>query len=130
MNCPECGMEYPLTGYQAWHEGLPVCGCGAVLKPGVVFFGEALNEAVLKGAQALAQKSGFVLVAGTSGVVYPAAGIPYAAARKGSVIIEINNEPTPLTSSITDYFLKGRVEEVLPLLATKVREYLGPGGAS
>ena len=124
MNCLECGQEYNMPGRERWKEGLPYCECGALLKPGVVFFGEALNAAVLNAAREMAKKSGFILVAGTSGEVFPAAGIPYEAARKGSLIVEVNDRPTPFTSSLSDFFLEGRVEEVLPELSQKVGEFL------
>jgi NAD-dependent deacetylase len=55
-----------------------------------------------------------MFIIGTSGVVYPAADIPYRAKSKGAVIVEINVERTPFTSSITDHFLKGTASEILP----------------
>jgi len=55
-----------------------------------------------------------MFIIGTSGVVYPAADLPYQAKSNGAVIVEINLEHTPFTSSITDYFLKGTASEVLP----------------
>ena len=61
-----------------------------------------------------------LFIIGTSGVVYPAAGIPFTAKSNGATIIEINVEETPFTSSITDHFLKGSASEILP----KILEYL------
>ena len=54
-----------------------------------------------------ANKCKVMLIIGTSGVVYPAAEVPYIAKSKGATIVEINIEPTPFTSSITDYFFAG-----------------------
>jgi NAD-dependent deacetylase len=55
-----------------------------------------------------------LLIIGTSGVVYPAAEIPFTAKSNGATIIEINIEDTPYTSAITDHFLKGSASEILP----------------
>jgi NAD-dependent deacetylase len=61
-----------------------------------------------------------LLIIGTSGVVYPAAEIPFTAKSKGATIIEINVEVTPFTSSIADHFLKGTASEILP----RILEYI------
>jgi NAD-dependent deacetylase len=67
-----------------------------------------------------ANKCRVMFIVGTSGVVYPAAELPYIAKSKGAAIVEINIEPTTFTSSITDFFFTGTASEVLPKLA----EYL------
>jgi len=54
-----------------------------------------------------------MIIIGTSGVVYPAADIPFMASRKGAVIVEINLSPTPFTSSITHHFLEGSASAVM-----------------
>jgi NAD-dependent deacetylase len=61
-----------------------------------------------------AGKCRVMFIIGTSGVVYPAADIPYRAKSKGAVIVEINLERTPFTRSITDHFLEGTASEILP----------------
>lgn len=75
----------------------PRCGCGAVLRPDVVLFGEELPGGILSRAFETAGGSDLVLVVGTSMAVYPAASIPLAAAAAGAAVIEVNPEPTPLT---------------------------------
>jgi NAD-dependent deacetylase len=55
-----------------------------------------------------------MIIIGTSGVVYPAAEIPYLSKAGGATIVEINVEPSPFTSSITDYFFEGAASTVLP----------------
>jgi NAD-dependent deacetylase len=52
---------------------------------------------------------------GTSAIVYPAAGLPYAAAEAGAFLVEVNPEPTPL-SEACDVTLRGAAGEILPLL--------------
>ena len=52
---------------------------------------------------------------GTSGVVQPAASLAHAARNKGSVVVEINAEPTPLTPKV-DFAFHGKSGEILPKL--------------
>jgi NAD-dependent deacetylase len=100
----------------------PVCAaCGALLRPHIVWFGEALDPAVLDRAFALSGACQAMLVVGTSAVIHPAASLPAAAARAGAKVIEINVEPTPLTAE-ADYFLQGKAGEILPLLDRRLRD--------
>ncbi len=116
-HCLECDSQFPLKDEWIKSPSLPLCStCQKILKPGVVFFGEPLPQDIFKKAMEQTLSSGFVIVAGTSAEVFPAAQIPYSAKRQGSAIIEINKEPTSLTQSITDVFLQGKVEEILPLI--------------
>ena len=57
-----------------------------------------------------------MLVIGTSGMVQPAAGLPFLAKKNGARIIEVNPERSYLTSSVTDIFLQGKAEEILPII--------------
>ena len=70
--------------------------CGDWLRPGVVWFGEALDAPVLQRAEAASVQSDLMLVVGTSGLVYPAAGLPTLASRGGAKVIIVNPEPTDL----------------------------------
>jgi len=100
----------------------PVCpSCGAFLRPHVVWFGESLDPAVLERAFRLSESCQAMLVIGTSSVVQPAASLPFAAARAGAKIVEINPEPTPLTPH-ADVFLAGRSGEILPAMDRLLRE--------
>ncbi|MCA1580270.1 MAG: NAD-dependent deacylase [Acidobacteria bacterium] len=91
---------------------LPRCEtCGAVARPGVVWFGEEIpSEAVQAAFDAL--DCDVCLVAGTSSVVTPAAGLVGEARRRGAYAIEINPEATPVTGGV-DLAIAGRAEEVL-----------------
>jgi NAD-dependent deacetylase len=85
--------------------------CGGLARPGVVWFGEAIDPAVL--AESLAALDCDVcLVVGTSAVVYPAAGLADEARRRGAFTIEINPEATDATPRF-DLAIAGRAEEVL-----------------
>lgn len=91
----------------------PTCHCGSPYRPGVVWFGESLPGDVLNKAQNLADSVDTFIVAGTSGIVQPAASLPFIAAEAGAFVIEINPEPTPITSA-ADIFLQGPSGEIWP----------------
>ena len=94
----------------------PRCDCGALLRPGVVWFGEPLPPEVLAEAEQAARRARLVLVAGTSSMVYPAAALPQIARESGGYVVEINPEETALTP-LADERLAGPAGVVLPLLA-------------
>jgi len=73
--------------------------CGSFARPGVVWFGEPLDPAVLDQARPAAADCDVFLTVGTSAVVYPAAGLIPEAKRAGATIIEINPDATPASSS-------------------------------
>ena len=93
----------------------PRCSCGGLLRPGVVWFGEALSAEALAAAMEAARRAEVFLVAGTSAVVYPAAGLPRVALEHGARVIEINLEPTEL-SGVAQISLRGKCGEILPQL--------------
>lgn len=93
---------------------LPCCAsCGALERPGVVWFGEALDMALLQHAARAAQACDVFLVAGTSGVVEPAASLARIASRAGACVIEVNPDETPL-SACADLALRAPSEDALP----------------
>ncbi|ODS40620.1 MAG: hypothetical protein A7315_08090 [Candidatus Altiarchaeales archaeon WOR_SM1_79] len=61
-----------------------------------------------------------MLVVGTSALVQPAANLPFSAKANGATIIEINLEPTPV-SSIADVSLFGKAGEIMPILWNKIK---------
>ncbi|CEA04322.1 NAD-dependent deacetylase [Pseudomonas saudimassiliensis] len=91
----------------------PSCGhCGGMLRPGVVWFGEALPEDAWQRAVAAAQSADLVLVVGTSGLVYPAAQIPQLAWEGGATVVHVNTEPVPVAAE-REHSLVGPAGEVL-----------------
>lgn len=79
--------------------------CGGPVRPGVVWFGEALSPRVVQEAETVCRGVDVLIVAGTSGMVYPAAGLPARAKESGAFVIEINPEPTVL-SELADTSLR------------------------
>jgi NAD-dependent deacetylase len=91
--------------------------CGGHLRPDVVWFGELLPPGALARAEAAAAQCDFFLSIGTSAAVYPAAQLPVTALQQGATVVEINPQPTPL-SSMVSFSLRGRSGEILPRLLT------------
>lgn len=113
LRCLGCGEEtrderVPLP------ELPPRCECcGGMLRPGVVWFGEALPEAALNAAFQAASTCDVMLVVGTSSQVYPAAALGPLARQAGARLIEVNVEETP-HSGLSDVSLRGSAGTVLP----------------
>lgn len=94
----------------------PTCPyCGRWLRPDVVWFGEMLPQSELQRAQQAAVDCDVMLVIGTSGLVYPAAGLPMSAQTAGAAVIEINPEPTDI-SQVAQLCLRGPSGVILPQL--------------
>ncbi len=105
--CTSCGRVYE-EDYRVFKEEElpPRCKvCGGLLRPDVVWFGEALKEEDLNRAFSFAEKADLILVVGTSGVVYPAAMLPYIVKSKGGKVVEINPLSTPI-SHISDITIR------------------------
>jgi NAD-dependent deacetylase len=100
----------------------PRCSCGGILRPDCVFFGEMIpHDALIRSHQVLASCDA-MLVIGTSATVQPAATMPLIAKDSGAAIIEINREPTSLTSHISDLTLLGAAGSIVPRLITATRQ--------
>ena len=112
LRCLACGREeenhtVPLSPLP------PRCACGGMLRPGVVWFGEALPADAIQQAMRAAESCEVFLVCGTSAVVYPAAALPERAVAAGARVIEVNLEPTPFTG-YAHISLRGKCGELLP----------------
>ncbi len=70
--------------------------CGGYIRPGVVWFGEAMPEQPFRQAEELVDTCDAMLVIGTSGVVRPAADLPINAYQLGKFLAEINPTPSGL----------------------------------
>jgi NAD-dependent deacetylase len=90
----------------------PRCRCGALARPGVVWFGEAISADALRAAAAAVHCDVFLSV-GTSSVVYPAAGLIAEARAHGAFTVEINTE---ITGAAVDVAIAAPAETILPQL--------------
>jgi NAD-dependent deacetylase len=95
-------------------------GCGGLLRPDVVWFGEMLPDGAMEEAQEAAAACDIFLSVGTSAVVYPAAGLPLAAAESGAYTVEVNIERSTVAAEL-DEVLLGKAGETLPPLVEAVR---------
>jgi NAD-dependent protein deacetylase/lipoamidase len=101
------------TSYQVSQIDLstlpPVCfQCGGILKPDVIFFGEAIPEPARTHSFTEASCADCFILIGTTGSVAPANMIPGAAKSNGAFIIEINPCSSEYTSSVSDIFLQDK----------------------
>ncbi len=97
---------------------LPSCdACGGLLRPAVVWFGEALPALAWQAAERAVLDADLLLIVGTSALVYPAASLTHTArlANHPQFVIEINLEPTPASDSV-DIGLYGPAGTLLPKL--------------
>lgn len=109
-----------VTDWARTDERPPRCPhCGSPLRPDVVWFGESLPAAALAAADEAARSCDVLLSIGTSGVVYPAAGLALTALAAGAIVAEVNPAQTPLSDSAT-YSFRGAAGELLPELLAAV----------
>lgn len=127
LRCPGCdGLT---EAARARELGMPPrCpGCGAVLKPDVVFFGEMIPEEAMKRSMELLRDCKVMLVVGTSATVAPASLIPMVAKQHGAFLVEFNLGPTEVTAAC-DVAVHASSSESLPLLADRVEQLLEKAG--
>lgn len=99
---------------------VPLCpGCGALARPGVVWFGEAIPADALERSFAAASACDVFLSIGTSSLVQPAAGLAEMASAAGAVVAEVNPEPTALARGF-DHAIEAKAGTVLPELVARL----------
>ena len=114
LSCMECKKSYP-TEEVSIKEIPPKCGCGGVLRPDFVFFGEQIPPSCLVRSLELSQKCELMLIIGTTGIVNPSAQMPYVAKSTGATLIEINPETSALTGMV-DIHIRGKAAETMGLI--------------
>lgn len=112
--CLHCGAFYSLDALlkklDASADGVPRCGCGGVIKPDVVLYGEGLDQAVLSAAIAHISRADLLIIGGTSLMVYPAAAlIDYF---RGRHVVVINLSDTGRETG-ADLTIRRSIDEVL-----------------
>jgi NAD-dependent deacetylase len=111
--CSECGKPVA-NDCTIDPNAVPACQvCGGKIRPDVVWFGEMLDPDLIDLAFQEAERCDLFLSVGTSALVHPAATLPVVAKRHGATLIEINLEPTPL-SSMADIAIQGKAGDILP----------------
>lgn len=123
FTCIWCNKKYDYKDKK--DEYPPRCECGKILKPDVIFFGEAIPSLAMARSSQLASTCQALLIIGTSAVVSPFNILPRQAKQVGATIIEINLEKTVLTDSITDIFLQGKATEQVSQVVSAVKALQG-----
>jgi NAD-dependent deacetylase len=124
VSCLGCGKNFdPEPIYAHLTEDIlpsPCDGCGGLLKPATISFGQPMPQAAMKRAQEWSEAAEVFMVVGSSLVVQPAASFPVIAKQSGALLAIINREPTPL-DNLADYNFRGAIGEFFtqlnPLLA-------------
>ncbi len=115
----ECGLVFESPDGLPPGEPPSCPRCGSWLRPDVVWFGELLNAAALERAERACAQSDAMLVVGTSGLVYPAAGLPMGALRHGAQIVVVNPDDSEL-DAIAAVCVRARAGDALPRLLAAV----------
>jgi NAD-dependent deacetylase len=117
--CIHC--DYQCVDEKSHTDKLPECpNCQSLVRPDVVWFGETLPLEALHKSQKIASSCQLFLSIGTSGVVEPAASLPFIAKENGAYIVEINRDETPLTAYVDD-FINQSAEIVLPEVLSQLK---------
>ncbi|GIZ50896.1 SIR2 family NAD-dependent protein deacylase [Noviherbaspirillum aridicola] len=113
--CFACGRE--ATPEEAAQDATPpLCqGCGGMLRPGVVWFGEALPAEAWRQSVEAVEDADLFFCVGTSSLVEPAASLPRLARSLGCAVVQINPDATA-HDAVADFILRGKSGEVLPRL--------------
>lgn len=105
--CSRCNNNYS-PDYVLKHDGVPLCKCGSVIRPDIILYEEGLDEDILRKSIKYIEEADVLIVAGTSLVVYPAAGL--LRYFKGNKMIFINKGSTSYDKLadivINDFFSK------------------------
>ena len=111
-----CGLARPCCASNEPQDGRPprCATCGNLRRPAVVWFGEMLPMDALGAAEEAAQTCDLMLVVGTSGLVYPAAGLARTAAARAKMVV-VNPEPSDLDAA-AHAVLRGTAAKLLPEL--------------
>ena len=121
-HCLDCGESHD-EEIDVEDKEVPVCNfCGGKIRPSVVWFGEMLPEDVLYQAGAASEDCDLFLTIGTSGEVYPAAGLPMIAQDNGAYVVEINPNET-VYSNQADEKIMMSFSQAMPMIAEIVKKY-------
>lgn len=119
--CVDCNKQFNNLALDNSSD-LPLCECGGIIRPDVIWFGEALPEETLKKSLIASLQSDIFFSVGTSAAVQPAASLPLEAKNSGAFTVEINKAPTNISHLMHESIL-GNAGEVLPALMKKIRNF-------
>jgi NAD-dependent deacetylase len=112
--CVRCEEPFPDTSFYETAATLPTCKtCGSPVRPHIVWFGEIPLD--LDAIYHHLDRATTLLVVGTSGSVYPAAGFVHIANQRGIKTIYVGPEE-PLNTEAFDEIVLGPATQTLPNL--------------
>jgi NAD-dependent deacetylase len=120
--CHRCHTphEYVYADNPSQQEPPRCAACGGMIRPAVVWFGEMLPADTFAAAEQAAETCEVYFSIGTSAEVYPAAGLPLEAKRRGAFVVEINPHPTSITRFM-DASIHAPSGEALPAIVALVK---------
>lgn len=127
--CFQCGRPVAEAGWLTEHQGLgdegsnyerciepPQCNaCGGFIRPGVIWFGEALDSTLLERSFEYCAQCDVLIAVGTSGVVQPAATLPSIARDAGAYVLQINPHHTSL-DAVAHCTIRSTAAHTMPAL--------------
>jgi NAD-dependent deacetylase len=122
LRCMDCLSRFPRKDIILTNLPPRCPQCGGIIKGDTVMFGEPIPVDVLKRCQEEMNRSDCMIVAGTSAVVYPAAGLPLTLKRRGGKIIEVNPMETDLTA-ICDVSIREKSGIAIPTLLETLKKF-------
>ncbi len=120
IKCTVCSFKDKIT--TGFLQLPPLCKCGNMLRPDVVWFGETLPQDVWGSAMEKASSCDLMIVVGTSLAVSPANLLPVYAKQNGATMIEVNPEPTAVSQSM-DLSLRESAANALPGLIDTISSF-------
>ncbi|HKU33839.1 MAG TPA: NAD-dependent deacylase [Candidatus Nitrosotalea sp.] len=113
IKCTVCDFKDIIT--TSFSQLPPICKCGNILRPDVVWFGEPLPQDIWQDAMQQASSCDVMVVVGTSLAVSPANLLPVYAKQNGATLVEVNPEET-LMSADMDLSIRSSAAKALPNL--------------
>jgi len=120
LRCIACHQQYEMNEIDKTVLP-PHCPCGGLIKTDGVMFGEPIPPKVLDRCEEETYKCDCMILLGTSGTIYPAAGFPSTAKYRGAKLIEVNPYDTPFTK-ICEVILRAPAAECFPLLVERIKK--------
>ena len=115
IKCTVC--DYKDEIFTEFAEIPPLCSCGNILRPDVVWFGEGLPQDVWQDAIMHANSCDVMVIAGTSLVVSPANTLPIYAKQNNATLVEINPDKTIMTGDM-DLSIRSTSATAIPELVS------------
>jgi NAD-dependent deacetylase len=118
IKCTSCDFKDKISS--SFSELPPMCKCGSILRPDVVWFGESLPQDVWQAAISEASSCDVMIVVGTSLAVSPANLLPVYAKQNGAILIEVNPEDTAMSGTM-DISIRSSAAKALPEIVSLFR---------